>query len=65
MPGVTEFPFDRAHEIARLDFDLDHVRAVIGEDLRGERPDDDRGQVDDAHAFEGAARHQLRSRDEG
>ena len=43
---------DRASEIAGGAFDLDHFRAVIGEDLRAERADDDRGQVDDADAFE-------------
>jgi len=56
------FAVHDAHEVARFRLHLDDVGAVFGEDLRGERADHDRGQVDDAHAFEGAACHRLRSK---
>ena len=34
------------------------IRAVIGEDLRGERPHYHRSEINDAHAFERSARHE-------
>jgi len=44
-----------AHDVARRRLDLDHVRAVVAEDLGRERPHQHGRHVDDAHALERAA----------
>ena len=46
-----------AYQVAGLGFDLDHFRTVVGEDLRRQRADHDRSQIDNAYAFERAAGH--------
>ncbi len=44
-----------AHDVARGRLDLDHVGAVVAEDLGRERPHQHGRHVDDAHALERAA----------
>ena len=48
---------DRASEIPARAFDLDHIGAVVGENLCGERTDDDRSQIEDTYAVQGTTRH--------
>ena len=48
---------DGASQIAGQTFDLDDFRAVVRQSLRGERPDHDRREIDDAYAFERTAGH--------
>jgi hypothetical protein len=51
------FAVHGADQVAGFGFDLDHFRAVVGEDLGREWPHDDRSEVDDGDAFERAAGH--------
>ena len=43
-----------AHQVAFQAFDLDHIGAKVAEDLRGQGPQHHRGQVEHAHAVQGA-----------
>jgi hypothetical protein len=36
---------------------FDHIGAVFGENLCGERTDDDRSQIEDTYAVQGTTRH--------
>ena len=44
-----------AHEVALGRLDFYNVRAIVAEDLRRERPEHDRGEVEDAHPGERTA----------
>ena len=48
-------------QVAGLVFNLDDFRAVISEDLRAQRADHHRGEVDHAHTFERASGHYANS----
>jgi len=52
---------DGAQQIPRRRLDLDDVRAIVGEEKRCGRTNDDRGEVDDADAGERPAAHGRRS----
>jgi hypothetical protein len=45
-----------AHQVALGPFDLDHVGAKVGQHLRGQRPEHDRGEVEHADAVQRAGR---------
>ena len=59
---VTPAPREVARDVAGGCFHLDHIRAVIRHDLRGERAHHHRGQINNAHTFEGSTGHQNDSK---
>ena len=52
MSGLLAARAGPAHQVAASGLDLDHVGAVVGEDLRRERAGDHRRGVDDAQPLQ-------------